>query len=64
MKAGIGIFQKIRIKNLMGVSEDRLKKVDSFILENSKNNLIRNFLRNGCVRVKKEHFALYDDEQN
>ena len=29
-----------------------LKKLDSFTLETSKNHLIRNFLRNGCVRVK------------
>ena len=30
-----------------------LKKLDSFTLETSKNHLIRNFLRNGCVRVNK-----------
>ena len=29
-----------------------LKKLDSFILETSKNHLIHNFLRNGRVRVK------------
>ena len=55
MKAGralIGIFQKMRIKNLRGVSEVRLKKLDSFTLETSKNHLIRNFLRNGRVGVK------------
>ena len=28
-----------------------LKKLDPFILETSKNHLIRNFLRNGRVRV-------------
>ena len=28
-----------------------LKKLDSFTLETSKNHLIRNFLRNGRVRV-------------
>ena len=57
LKAGralIGIFQKMRIKNLSGgVSEVRLKKLDSFTLETSKNHLIRNFLRNGRVRVNK-----------
>ena len=57
MKAGrakIDIFQKMRIKNLRkrGVSEVRLKKLDSFTLETSKNHFIRNFLRNGRVRVK------------
>ena len=44
MKAGrtkIGIFQKMRIKN-----RDR-----TFTLETSKNHLIRNFLRNGRMRV-------------
>ena len=29
-----------------------LKKIDSFTLETSKNHLIRNFLRNGRLRVK------------
>ena len=44
----------MRIKNLRGVSEVRFKKkLDSFTLETSKNHLIRNFLRNGRVRVKK-----------
>ena len=58
MKAGrakIGIFQKMRIKNLRGggVSEVRFKKkLDYFTLETSKNHLIRNFLRNGRLRVK------------
>ena len=55
MKSGralIGIFQKIRIKKLRGVSEVRLKKLDSFTLKTSKNQLIRNFLRNGRLRVK------------
>ena len=47
----IGIFKKMRIKNLRGVSKVRLKKQDSFTLETSKNNLILNFLRNGQVRV-------------
>ena len=43
----------MRIKNLRGVIEVRLKeKLDSFNLETSKNNLIRKFLRNGRVRVK------------
>ena len=56
MKAGraeIGIFQQMRIKNLSGVSEVRFKKIVSFTLETSKNHLIRNFLPNGRVRVKR-----------
>ena len=36
----------------MGVSEVRFKKLYSFTLEISKNHLIRNFLRNGRLRVK------------
>ena len=32
------------------------KKLDSLTLETSKNNLIRNFLRNGRVRVKSKFF--------
>ena len=55
MKSGrvlIGIYQKIRIKNLNGGSvRSDLKKLDSFTLEASKNHLFRNFLRNGRVRV-------------
>ena len=53
MNAGrtkIGIFQKMRIKHL---SEVRLKKLDSFTLETSKNHLIRNILRNGRLRVNR-----------
>ena len=30
-----------------------LKKLDSFTVETSKNHLIRNFLRNGRLRVKQ-----------
>ena len=41
-----------------GVSEVRFKKLDSFILEMSKNHLIRNFLRNGRVRVKYNELDL------
>ena len=42
-----------------GVSEVRFKKkLDSFNLETSKNHLIRNFQRNGRVRVKQP--LLYD----
>ena len=56
MKSGralIGSFQKMRIKNLRGVSEVRFKKkLHSFNLETSKNHLIRNFLRNRRLRVK------------
>ena len=56
MKAGrasIGSFQKIRIKNLRGSVRSVPKKLDSFTLEKYKNHqfLIRNFLRNGRVRV-------------
>ena len=43
----------MRIKNLRGVSEVPFKKqLDSFTLKTSKNHLIRNFLRNGRLRVK------------
>ena len=42
----------MRIKNLRRVSEVRFKKLDTFTLETSKNHLIRNFLRNGRVRIK------------
>ena len=56
MKAGralIGIFRKMRIKNLREeVSEVRFKKTRFLHLGNVENHLIRNFLRNGCVRVK------------
>ena len=55
MKSGRGlicIFQKMRIKNLRGVSYVRFKKLDSFTLETSENHLIRIFLRNGRLRVK------------
>ena len=42
----------MRIENLRGVSEVRFrKKLDSFTLETSKIQLIRNFLRNGRLRV-------------
>ena len=55
-RAKIGIFQKMRIKNLRGeVSEVRFKKLDSFSLETSKIHLIRNFLRNGRLRVKLQN---------
>ena len=36
-----------------------LKKLDSFTLEISKNHLIRNFLRNGRLRVKALARKLY-----
>ena len=55
MKSGralIGIFQKMRIKNLRGSVRSDLTKLDYFTLEMSKNHLIRNFLRNGRLRVK------------
>ena len=58
-RAQIGIFQKMRIKNLRGVSEVRFKeKLDSFTSETSKNHHIRNFLRNGRLRVKFMNFNL------
>ena len=50
-KAWIRIFQKMRIKNLRKVSE--VKKTRILTLETSKNHLIRNFLRNGRVRVNQ-----------
>ena len=53
-RAQIVIFQKMRIKNQREVSEVRLKKLDSFTLETSKNLLISNFLRNGRLRVNLE----------
>ena len=37
-----------------------LKKLDPFTLETSKNHLIRNFLRNGRVRVKVRIFFNFD----
>ena len=52
-RAKIGIFKKMRIKNLMGGQWGPiLKKLDSFSLETSKNHLICSFLRNGRLRVK------------
>ena len=51
-RAKIGIFQKMRIKNLRGQWGPILNKLSSFTLETSKNHLIRNFLRNGRLRVK------------
>ena len=35
-----------------------LTKLDSFTLDMSKNHLLRNFLRNGCLRVKILNFIL------
>ena len=49
----IGIFQKMRIKNLRGSVRSDFKKLDSFTLETSKNHLIRKFLRNGRLMVKR-----------
>ena len=57
MKAGraqIDIFQKIRIKNLKGVSEVRFKKLDSFTLETLKNHLIRNFCATGAWELSSK----------
>ena len=36
-----------------------LEKLDSFTLETSRNHLIRNFLSNGRLRVKKQVSAAY-----
>ena len=49
-RAKIGIFQRMRIKNLRG-QWGPVKKIDFFAMETSKNHLIRNFLRNGRLRV-------------
>ena len=54
-RALISIFQKMRIKNRRRSVGSDLKKLDSFTLETSKNHLIRNFLRNGRLRVNR-HF--------
>ena len=50
--ASIGIFQKMRIKNLMGVSEVRSKKTRLLHLGNVEKAPHAHFLRNGRVRVK------------
>ena len=55
MKVGralIDNFHKMRIKNLSESVRYDLQKLDFFTLETSKNHLIRNFLRNGRLRVK------------
>ena len=46
----------MRIKNLRGRGQlgPIKKKLDSFTLETLKNHLIRNFLRNGRLRVEKQ----------
>ena len=59
-KAQISIFEKMRIKNLRGSVRSDLKKLDSFSLETSKKHLIRNFLRNGRVRVNLGKFYSYE----
>ena len=47
-------FQKdAHQKSEGGSVRSDLKKLDSFTLETSKNHLIRNFLRNGRLRVKR-----------
>ena len=56
-RAKFGIIQKMRIKNLRRVSEVRFRKLDSCTLKTSKNHLIRNFLRNGRLRVKSTPVA-------
>ena len=48
----------MRIKNLRGVSVVRVKKLDSFSLETSKNHQIRNFLQNERLRVNLRIFHL------
>ena len=57
-RAEIGSFQKMRIKNLMGSVRSDLIKLDSFTLEMSKNHLIRNFPRNGRLRVNLKFLNL------
>ena len=62
MKTGrtiIGIFQKMGIKNLRGAVRSDFKKLKSFTLETSKNHLIRNFRRNGHLRVKISYFLIF-----
>ena len=49
----MGIFQKMRIKNLRGISKVRVKKLDSFTLGTSKKHFIRSFLRYGRLRVNE-----------
>ena len=62
-RAKIGIFQKMRIKNLMGGQWGPILKLDSFTLETSKNHLIRSFLRNGRLRVKKCNLLKFGNER-
>ena len=54
VRAKIGIFQKMHIKNLRRSVRSDLKKLDSFTLKTSKSHLIRNFLRSGRVRVNHD----------
>ena len=64
-RAKIGSFQKMRIKNLReGSVRSDLKKLDSSALETSKKHLIRNFLRNGLVRVNKGGYILNNESRN
>ena len=69
MKSGrayIGIFQKMRIKNLREVSEVRFKKTRILhlgrrSLETSKNHLIRNFLHHGRLKILiKVYIKIFD----
>ena len=47
------VFSKRCASKIWGeVSEVRLKKLDSFTLETSNNHVIRNYRRNGRLRVK------------
>ena len=60
-RAKIDFFQKMRIKNLRGVSEVRFKKTRLLHLGNVENHLIRNFLRNGRLEVKAfKQVGLYE----
>ena len=43
VRAKIGIFQKMHIKNLRRSVRSDLKKLDSFTSETSEKQLIRNF---------------------
>ena len=62
-KAKIGIFQKMRIKNLRrGSVRFDLKKLESFTWEMSKNHLIRIFFcATGACGLRNKFFKISDD---
>ena len=43
----------------MDIENHLTQKLDSFTLEPSKNHLIRNFLRDGRVRVKSRNLVIF-----